>query len=121
MIKELDELLKSEIKQIKNEKSQDNDSIAFQKEYQIYVNRIKDKITEVIDSDITMINKTCTVEIYLSLQGDVLKVNTLSGDSSVCNAAYEAIYSLEKLPISPNKNIAEKMQLIILKYQPNFR
>ena len=64
--------------------------------------------------------KSCKLNIRLAFNGLVTKVNTLSGDKLLCQAAQRAVLKAETLPVSKDADIYNELKDINLTVEPEF-
>lgn len=90
-------------------------------EVQRYTAMIKGTIERNLVVNESMRGKNCRVNIRLAKDGFVTSIRTLSGDPSVCRAAESAINKAGRLPVSSEIEVYNKLKVINLTVQPEFK
>lgn len=89
-------------------------------EIQKYTSLISSEIQRHWVTDQSMKGKQCVLNIRLAASGFVTRVNTVSGDSIVCQSAKAAVIKAGTLPVSKDPQVYAKLKEINLTVQPEF-
>ncbi|WP_323125024.1 cell envelope integrity protein TolA [Pseudidiomarina terrestris] len=85
-----------------------------------YTALIRSTIQRNLITDPSMRGKECKVRIRVASSGFVISVDTLSGNTAVCQATQNAVFKAGTLPVSKDPEIFKEMETIDLTVQPEF-
>lgn len=86
-------------------------------EQERYTALIRQTIMRYLIEDDSFEGKTCRLNIRLATTGLVTKVTRLSGDSALCRAAESAVRRPDKLPMSSELDVYEKLKDITIRVE----
>ncbi|CAB0149469.1 IgA-specific serine endopeptidase autotransporter [Pseudidiomarina piscicola] len=85
-----------------------------------YTALIRSTIQRNLITDPSMRGKECKVRIRVASSGFVISVDTIGGDTGVCQATQNAVFKAGTLPVSKDPEIFKEMETIDLTVQPEF-
>ncbi|QSX35784.1 cell envelope integrity protein TolA [Shewanella sedimentimangrovi] len=73
-----------------------------------------------VQKEDSMRGKSCEMVVKLAKDGFVISSRVKQGDAQVCRATQAAIQKLQRLPVSPQPEVYEKMKELNIIYKPEF-